>query len=153
MTENISVSITVNATPQKAFDAIGDVSAWWGQVIGTATAVGDEFVYVVPDVHYSGFRVTELVPGRAVEWTVTGSYLVFVADKQEWTDTVVRFDITEEGDQTKVVFTHRGITPEVECYEGCLVAWSTYIRGSLKNLIETGTGAPVPVEVFELVDE
>lgn len=142
MSANFTTTITVDATPQEAFDAINDVSAWWGRITGSTTAVGDEFVYVVPGLHYSGFRVVDLEPGSRVAWTVTGSYLDFVADSSEWTGSTVRFDISEAGGATRVVFTHEGLRPEDECYEVCTNAWGMFVNASLKSLIETGAGAP-----------
>jgi hypothetical protein len=32
--------------------------------------------------------------------------------------------------------------PEYECYDACSDGWSTYIKGSLKDLIMTGKGQP-----------
>lgn len=142
MSADFTTTITVAASPQAAFDAINDVSGWWGRITGTTTAVGDEFVYVVPGLHYSGQRVAALEPGRLVEWLVTGGYLAFVSDKQEWVGTTVRFDIAADDAGTHVTFTHSGLDPEVECYEACSNAWSTYVRGSLKAFIETGVGTP-----------
>jgi hypothetical protein len=142
MTANFTTTITVDASPQAAFDAINDVSSWWGRITGTTTAVDDEFVYVVPGLHYSGFRVTELEPGSRVSWLVTGSYLDFVADAQEWNGSTVRFDIAKADGRTQVVFTHEGLTADEECYEICTNAWGMFVNGSLKALIETGRGAP-----------
>ncbi|GAA5212490.1 SRPBCC family protein [Microbacterium kyungheense] len=142
MSQDYTTTITVAATPQRAFDAISDVAAWWGRITGTTAAVGDEFVYVVPGLHYSGFRVTALEPGSLVEWLVTGSYLDFVDDHQEWNGTTVRFEITPAGDGAAVVFTHEGLGQDVPCYETCANAWSMFVRGSLKALIETGRGTP-----------
>ena len=96
MSADYTATITVNRTPAEVYDAINDVAGWWGRITGTTTAEGDEFVYVVPGLHYSGFRVTELEPGRRIAWIVTGSYLSFVDDKQEWNGTTVRFDITAD---------------------------------------------------------
>lgn len=142
MTENFTTTITVDATPQEAFDAINDVSGWWGRITGATTAVDDEFVYVVPGLHYSGFRVTEFEPARRIAWLVTGSYLDFVDDKQEWNGSTVRFEIDETADGTRVVFTHEGLAPEHECYDACSSAWGMFVRGSLRAFIETGVGAP-----------
>ena len=142
MTANFTTTITVDASPQKAYDAINDVSSWWGRITGSTTAVDDEFVYVVPGLHYSGFRVTALEPGRQVSWLVTGSYLDFVADKQEWNGTTVRFDIADVDWRTQVTFTHDGLTADDDCYEVCANAWGMFVNGSLKALIETGAGAP-----------
>jgi hypothetical protein len=142
MTANYTTTIAVDASAQRAFDAINDVAGWWGRITGTTTSVGDEFVYVVPGLHYSGFRVTELEPARRVTWLVTGSYLDFVDEKQEWNGSTVRFEITEGEDGTTVVFTHHGLTPDDECYEICTNAWGMFVGGSLKSFIETGRGAP-----------
>ncbi|WP_127474050.1 SRPBCC family protein [Microbacterium sulfonylureivorans] len=142
MSANFSTTITAAATPQQAFDAVCDVAGWWGRITGTTGAVGDEFVYVVPGLHYSGFRVTALEPGRLVEWTVTGSYLDFVDSAQEWNGTTVRFEISGTPDGVAVAFTHDGLTDEDECYEICSNAWSSFVNGSLKAFIETGDGMP-----------
>jgi hypothetical protein len=142
MSTDYTTTIRVDASAQTAFDAINDVAGWWGRITGTTTSVGDEFVYVVPGLHYSGFRVVDLEPGRRVAWLVTGSYLDFVDDTQEWNGTTVRFDIAEDADGTTVTFTHEGLATDVECYETCANAWSMFVNGSLKAFIETGKGAP-----------
>jgi hypothetical protein len=142
MTANYTTTIMVDASPQEAYDAINDVSSWWGRITGSTTAVDDEFVYVVPGLHYSGFRVTDLEPGRRVSWLVTGSHLDFVADKQEWNGTTVRFDIADVDGRTQVTFTHDGLTADDECYDVCTNAWGMFVDGSLKALIDTGAGAP-----------
>lgn len=146
MTANFTTTITVNATPQHAFDAINDVAGWWGRITGSTTFVGDEFVYLVPRLHYSGFRVTELEPAQRIAWLVTGSYLDFVDDKQEWNDSTVRFAIEEAEEGTRVTFTHEGLTPDDECYGVCSNAWGMFVNGSLKAFIDTGVGTPY---VFE----
>lgn len=142
MTASFTTTISVDAAPRDAFDAINDVAGWWGKITGSTTAVGDEFVYLVPEVHYCGFRVTEIVPESRIAWRVTGSYLDVVAEKHEWTGTTVRFDIEENGLGTRIRFTHEGLEPEDECYDVCSNAWGMFVNGSLKAFIETGAGNP-----------
>ncbi len=142
MSTDFTTTITVATTPHEAFAAINNVAGWWGTITGITTAVGDEFVYVVPGLHYSGFRVTESEPGRRIAWLVTSSYLDFVDDKQEWNGTTVAFDISESADGTQITFTHLGLSSDVECYEICTNAWSMFVSGSLKTFIQTGTGTP-----------
>ncbi len=142
MTANSTTTISVDATPREAFDAINDVPGWWGRITGSTTAVGDEFVYLVPGLHYSGFRVTEIAPERRIAWLVTGSYLDFITDKQEWNGTTVRFDIDQTDEGSQITFTHDGLKPEVECYDTCSNAWSMFVNSSLKSFIETGEGNP-----------
>lgn len=48
----------------------------------------------------------------------------------------------EDNGQTLVRFTHEGLQPRIECFGACSNAWTDYIRGSLKNFIETGQGNP-----------
>lgn len=150
MSADYTIALTVRATPQQAYEAITDVAGWWGRITGTTTAVGDEFIYVVPGLHYSGFRVTELEPGARIAWLVTGSCLDFIEEKQEWNGTTVEFDLAEADapvdeearGTTRVTFTHRGLVPNVECYGVCTDAWGMFVRSSLKSFIETGTGMP-----------
>jgi hypothetical protein len=68
--------------------------------------------------------------------------LDFVADKQEWNGTAVRFDILEEEGGTRVVFTHDGLTTDDDCYDICTNAWGMFVNGSLKARIDTSKGAP-----------
>lgn len=151
MSASYTATITVAAAPRAAFDAINDVAGWWGRITGATTAVGDEFVYVVPGLHYSGFRVVDLVPERRVEWLVTGSYLDFVEDKQEWNGTTARFKIEPAGEGSRITFTHQGLESTHECFEICSNAWGMFIRGSLKQFIETGVGAPYQFEADEVL--
>ena len=152
MSSDLSKSFTVEATPERVYDAINDVRAWWGGLVGRNDEVGQEWVYFVPDIHFSKFRTTELVPGKRIVWLVTDSELSFLKDKQEWTGTTVEFDLSEVDGGTEVRFTHRGLTPQVECYEVCELAWDEYIVGSLRTYITEGVGAPNSVEGDDAVN-
>jgi hypothetical protein len=41
-----------------------------------------------------------------------------------------------------VRLTHVGLVPSVECYQACSGGWSSYLLGSLHDLITTGQGDP-----------
>jgi len=96
-------------------------------------------------VHYVKFRITELVPHSRIAWSVLESELTFLADRQEWDGTTVTFDVSERDGRTQVVFTHVGLVPEHECYDVCDDAWSSYVLGNLRRLIETGSKDPAPL--------
>jgi hypothetical protein len=91
-------------------------------------------------------RVTEVVPSKKVVWLCLDNHFSFTEDKTEWKGTKVIFDIAKKGDKTELRFTHHGLIPDYECYDVCSDAWGSYIKGSLRNLITTGKGAPNPKE-------
>ena len=145
-----TTTVVVDATPDQAFAAINDVRGWWSgppaptepQIEGRTDVLGAEFSYRVSDVHYSKFRITELVAPSRVAWLVLDSELTFIEEKEEWTGTTVTFDVSEHDGRTQVVFTHVGLVPEHECYEVCDDSWSSYVLGNLRRFIATGSKDP-----------
>ena len=78
-------------------------------------------------------------------WHVVDARLTFVEDQTEWNGTDVVFEIAPKGDKTELRFTHAGLVPSVECYDGCSGAWGFYVNESLRSLrslITTGKGQP-----------
>ncbi len=140
--KNFSVTFLVDNTPKEVFDAINNARGWWSKEIEGRTDELGEFKYHHKDIHRCTIRVAELVPGKKVVWHVVDNYFDFIADKSEWKDTDIVFDIAKKDDKTEVRFTHVGLVPAYECYDVCSDAWSTYIKGSLRNLITTGKGQP-----------
>jgi hypothetical protein len=156
--EHLTATMTVDQTPEQVFAAITNVRGWWSEnIIGDTSALHDEFVFTDDSSHpgeaargkkgirFARFRLTEVVPGRRVVWHVVDSYLTFIDDHDEWTDTNVVFDITTEARGTTLHFKHDGLTAaESACFEACLRGWTFYITTSLPQLIATGTGQPIP---------
>jgi len=141
--QSFTTTFTVEQTPQEVFAAINDVRGWWsGTIEGNTDQLGEVFTYRYEDIHYSKQEITEFVPGERIVWHVLDSFLSFAADKTEWNDTDVTFEIAEKGDETEVRFTHVGLVPAIECYDNCSNAWGFYINGSLRTFITTGKGQP-----------
>lgn len=136
------ITLLVDQTPNEVFDAINDVRGWWSEEIEGRTDELGEFEYHYQDIHRCTVRITELVPGKTVRWHVVDNYFSFVTDKSEWKDTEIVFEIARKGDKTEVRFSHVGLVPTYECYDVCTDSWSTYIKGSLRNLITEGKGQP-----------
>ena len=152
MTDDLTHRFTVDRTPQEVYEAVLDERGWWsGRIEGTTDAIGGEFTYEVPDIHWTTFRVTELVPGERVAWLTLDSWLSFPEDKQEWTGTTVRFDIRATDGGTELVFTHEGLTPAAECYTVCHTAWGDYVNGSLRDLVLEGSRTPNAFEGPEVL--
>ena len=141
-TTDFSLSFLVPQTPQAVYNAITDVPAWWSSdFTGASRQEGDVFdVRFFGDVHASRQVVEEAVPDQKIVWLVTDSRLNFLQDKAEWTGTRMVFDISEEGGQTKLLFTHLGLHPQVECFQDCSTGWTKFLLHSLRNLITTGKG-------------
>ena len=141
--QNLTITFTVDQSPEEVFDAINNVRGWWsGEIDGSTDKLGEEWTYRYKDVHRSTQKITELVPGKKVVWHVTDATLNFVKDKTEWNGTDIVFEIAKKDGKTEVRFTHVGLVPAFECYGGCSGAWGFYINDSLRNLITTGKGAP-----------
>jgi hypothetical protein len=143
--QDFTTSILVAETPEQVFNAVNNVRGWWSENIeGDTDKLNDEFDYHYKDVHRCKMRLIEVIPNEKVVWLVLDNYFSFTEDKTEWKDTKVVFDISKQGDKTQLTFTHAGLIPAYECFDICSDAWGNYIRSSLKNLIETGTGQPNP---------
>jgi hypothetical protein len=143
MMQSFTTSFLVDQSPEEAFAAVNNVRGWWsGNIEGATDKLGEEFTYRYEDVHFSKQRITEMVPGKRVTWSILDAYLSFTEDKAEWKGTRVAFDISKQGDKTEVRFTHLGLVPDFECYDECSSAWGFYINTSLRNLIATGKGDP-----------
>ncbi len=156
-TENLTATMSIDRTPDEVFAAITNVRGWWNEnLIGDTAALHDEFVFTDDFTHagetaqgkegirFARFQLTEVVPGRRMVWHVVDSYLTFIDDRDEWTDTDVIFDITTDGQSTTLHFTHEGLTAaESACFEACSRGWTFYITKSLPQLITTGAGDPI----------
>jgi uncharacterized protein YndB with AHSA1/START domain len=149
---NYTSSFIVDQSPEEVFKAVTNVREWWGKgITGDTQKEGDEFIYEVPDVHRSVQKLVEVIPNKKVVWLVTQAHMTFIKDPQEWVGTKLVFDITKEGNKTKLTFTHEGLVPEVECYKFCMPAWDEYVKSSLYKLITTGKGTPSLEEKSDFV--
>ena len=142
-TTDFTTTLLVEQGPHEVFNAINNVRGWWSEEIeGNTSKLNDEFNYHFEDVHRCKMRLTEVIPDKKVVWLVLDNYFNFIKDENEWKGTRVIFEITEQGDKTKLRFTHEGLIPAYECFDICQNAWTQYIQQSLYNLITTGKGQP-----------
>lgn len=141
--ESFTTTLVVDQTPEEVFNAVRNVRGWWSgyyseEIKGNSKELNDEFTFRAGDgVHYSKQKLVEVIPNKKVVWMITDSELSFLENKDEWNGTKVIFDISQEGHKTQLVFTHDGLTPEVECYNACAPTWSQYIQNKLLPLITT----------------
>jgi len=142
-------TLSVEAAPDDAFAAINDVRGWWSQdVDGSTDTVGAVFAFrgnhEGRNVHRAQIEVTELVPGERVAWRVLDNWMGFIDDQSEWTGTRIVFEISPTAGGSEIRFSHLGLVPAYECYDVCFDAWTHFLRDSLRALIATGHGEPMP---------
>lgn len=134
-------TLITNKTPQEVFQAIIHVRSWWSglyseEYSGETEKLHDEFSFRAGGgAHYSKQKLVEVIPDKRVVWLITESELTFLEKTDEWVGTKVIFEISEKDGKTQLVFTHEGLTPEIECYDSCAPAWSTYLQEKLVPLI------------------
>jgi uncharacterized protein YndB with AHSA1/START domain len=129
------------SSPEQVYDALttlDGLSGWWTEKASGETALGG-----VIEFRFSagGFdmKIAELDPGRLVRWDVVGG-------PEEWIGTSVQWDIRQDGDYTIVMFRHEGWREPVAFMSHCSTKWGVFLM-SLKQLVETGEGAPAPRDV------
>lgn len=145
--KDFTASILVDQTPETAFNAIKNFRAWWSEDIeGNSDQLNETFFYHYKDVHLCKLKLVEMLADEKLVYLVVDNEFNFVKDKTEWVNTKLIFEISKEGEKTKVKFTHEGLVPAYECYNVCHDAWTSYIQGSLQTLITTGKGKPNPTE-------
>jgi hypothetical protein len=121
------------STPEKVYDAVttlDGLSGWWMENTSGTTDLGGVIEFRIG----LALKVAELDPGRLVRWEVVGG-------PAEWVGTGIRWDLRQEGDWTTVLFKHQGWREPVEFMHHCSTKWATHLM-SLKQLVETGVGAP-----------
>ena len=132
-------SLRVNASAGDAMEKISQVNNWWKKDFeGSAGQLQDHFKIPFGENAFVDFMVTEMAPGKKLTWKVTDCYLPWFTDNKEWNDTEVIFELEEEGDHTRIDFTHNGLVPTFECYGACEKGWDGHIQTSLKNFINEG---------------
>lgn len=127
-----------NATPEQVYTALttlDGLAGWWAEKTTGSTDTGGviEFRFRV-----GGFDMKVLAadPARHVRWEV-------VAGPDEWLGTTVSWHLRQEGAYTIVLFAHEGWREPVEFMSHCSTKWAVFLL-SLKQLLETGEGAPDP---------
>ncbi|MGY2874816.1 uncharacterized protein YndB with AHSA1/START domain [Marmoricola sp. URHA0025 HA25] len=125
-------------SPEKVYEAlttIDGLAGWWTDDTKGRAEPGGVIEFRFPPGGFD-MEVTEQVPSERVSWTVVGG-------PDEWIGTTIDWDLRHEDDMTIVMFKHAGWKEPVEFMHHCSTKWATYLM-SMKQLVETGEGAPSP---------
>lgn len=141
--KDFNITFLVEQTPSEVYHAINHVRGWWSEELeGSSAKLGDEFSYRHGDIHFSKHKLVEVIPNKRVVWLTLDSKLTFVDKQDEWNGTKIIFEISKQGDKTKLDITHFGLVPDFQCFDGCSKGWTYYLQNSLLPLITTGKGKP-----------
>ena len=141
--KNYNCTFQVDQPAAHVYESICDVADWWTtHITGQSHKINDTFTITFGETVLH-FKIVEGVPYQKITWLVTDSYIHWLNDKSEWTNTKLIFEIQEMKEGTcKVSITHSGLVPEVECFENCKKGWDFYAGVSLRKLITEGKGLP-----------
>jgi hypothetical protein len=140
MTGDFTFGFESSKSVEKIFESLLDTRVWWSglyseKIEGTSNKLSDEFTFKAGDgAHYSKQRLTELIPNKKIVWLVVESNLTFLKNSGEWTGTRLCFDIFGKGNKSQIRFTHFGLVPAIESYDGCARAWTKYLENFAKKL-------------------
>lgn len=129
-----SYRFTSAKSAKEIYNVLLQIDKWWlgiygEQISGGGQKLDDEFRYTAGNgVHYSKQKLVELVPEKKITWQVAESHLSFLQDKNEWTGTKIGFEIMPTANVTEVIFSHEGLTRQLECYNACSGAWTQYME-------------------------
>jgi hypothetical protein len=139
--DSLKLSFTAKISAKEALLKISHVDQWWGVGFeGQAGKSDDHFIIKMGPEAWFNCTVTEQVPDKKMVWTVDNCYMPWYADKQEWTNTRMIFELSEHNGETTLTFTHQGLVPEIECYKDCQPGWTHWITRSLFAYLTIGKG-------------
>ncbi|HTQ27341.1 MAG TPA: SRPBCC domain-containing protein [Puia sp.] len=144
------VSMRVAAPPEKAFAAITRVREWWASDMeGSSAQLNDSFTVHFGET-FGSFKVVDFLPVQKIVWLTTDGHLHFQKNQREWVGTRLLFEVTPEGDGSRVEMTHLGLVPGKECFEECNAGWNYFIKESLFGLITNDQGLPQSERVLRI---
>lgn len=125
----------------KALSTIEGLAHWW-----TEETKGDEqvrgkieFTFRSETGDIKGamvMEVQELNPEKKVRWHC-------IDGPAEWIGTEISFELSQQDDQTIIIFGHRNWREAVEFMAHCSMKWAVFLL-SLREYVETGNGKPSP---------
>jgi len=135
------ISVRINAPAGVVFDAVTTteaLTAWWSQVTGSGMTGGELRFPMVADQRPLLIHVDEATRPTTVRWTVTECTFM-----EDWVGTHPTFTITPiDNGSCEITFEHRGLDDQLECKDMCSRSWDHFVGTSLRELAESGTGAP-----------
>jgi len=138
---SFTTNIRIHNGANEAIQKITNIPGWWGiSFEGNADKENAKFSIKMGGDSFFHLNVEKLLPGKKIVWTVLDCNMPWYSDKHEWTNTKLIFELAEKDGLTDIIFTHEGLTPEIECYKDCASGWTHWIQTSLFSYLTNGTG-------------
>lgn len=141
---DITHRVGIRAPATRVYEALATLeglAGWWTEEVRGDERVGGriEFHFRSETGELKGTAVMEvqaLDAPREVRWRC-------VDGPAEWVGTDITFELSEQDNQTIVLFGHRNWREAVEFMAHCSMKWATFLL-SLREHVETGKGKPSP---------
>lgn len=132
---------SLSAEVYKALTSLEGLANWWTEDVQGDDSIGGhiEFVFRTKSGELLGKMVMEvqvLNSDKEVRWRC-------IEGPAEWVGTDITFDLSEQENQTILLFGHRSWREAVEFTSHCSMKWATFLL-SLREYVETGRGKPSP---------
>ena len=138
----ISHRVGIKASVEKIYQALTTnegLTQWWTNDVSGAGAVGSIIKF-----RFNGggpdFKVTELEPNKTVRWQHSGNM------PEAWVNTEISFQLSTDGVQTFVLFSHSNWQECSDFMAHCSTKWAVFLL-SLKGAMETNQGKPFPNDI------
>jgi uncharacterized protein YndB with AHSA1/START domain len=137
---DIKNAISIGGTADQVYKAVSTykgVAGWWTKQCTISPDVGGtcHFAFDAPDGRMEvDADIAALDEDRRVSWTITQN-----SKHPSWIGTSVTFDITPEGEGTRLAFDHSGFAGAPEFLPQYDQGWQMFL-GSIKSYVETGQG-------------
>lgn len=125
----------------KALASLEGLAQWWTEEVQGDGQIGGkiEFCFRSETGELKGkmvMEVQELNAQKDVRWKC-------LEGPAEWVGTDITFQLSQQDNQTIVLFGHRNWREAVEFTSHCSMKWATFLL-SLREYVETGKGKPSP---------
>ena len=146
VTTSYASEITVANTPSAAYEALTTgFDKWWTTRCNPISKTGDTITFRFGPTYWV-MRATKLIPDACVELTCIDAHHEHeglpLSIVNEWQDTLLKWEINKDRENTKITLIHDGLVPSLNCYEVCEQGWDFFFVNSLKQYLETGVGSP-----------
>jgi uncharacterized protein YndB with AHSA1/START domain len=135
--------VGIKAPVERVYHALATtngLACWWTKDVKGVSQAGEKLKFFFGHPEPAAvMEVTELVPDRRVAWRC-------VQGPDEWVGTTLSYDLSTDGTETALLFTHADWSEPIEFLHHCSTKWAYHLLG-LKAGLEGGTATPYPEDI------